>query len=260
MYSPANTTLLLVGDLTVAEARRIAQQALGSWHGAAVQLPAVSNPVQPAQGTRVILVDRPGSVQSGVWVGQAGMGYGDPTTSHGRALERAGRRLQGPHQHEPARAPRLDLRRLHQLQPAAPGWAPSPSPAPCAPTPPTRPWPRRCASTAASPPSRCPAEELQSRWPTWWGASPTPCRRCRGWPGGWRRCCLRAAAGLLVHLPRAGGAGDGRRHRPGGASRSSSPTRSPSWWRATSPRSRRRSARSTWARWRSGTPLGNKVR
>ena len=77
-YSPANTTLLLVGDLTVAEARQIAQQALGSWNAPAVQLPPVANPVQPAQGTRVILVDRPGSVQSGMWVGQAGMGYGDP--------------------------------------------------------------------------------------------------------------------------------------------------------------------------------------
>jgi zinc protease len=77
-YSPANTTLLLVGDLTVAEARQIAQHALGSWNAPAVQLPAIANPVQPVQGTRVILVDRPGSVQSGMWVGQAGMGYGDP--------------------------------------------------------------------------------------------------------------------------------------------------------------------------------------
>lgn len=78
MYSPTNTTLLLVGDLTVAEARRIAEQALGSWSAPAVQLPAVANPVRAVQGTRVVLVDRPGSVQSGVWVGQAGMGYGDP--------------------------------------------------------------------------------------------------------------------------------------------------------------------------------------
>lgn len=78
MYSPRNTTLLLVGDLTVAEARQIAQQALGSWTAPAVQLPTVANPVQAVQGTRVILVDRPGSVQSGVYVGQAGMGYGDP--------------------------------------------------------------------------------------------------------------------------------------------------------------------------------------
>lgn len=77
-YAPGNTTLLLVGDLTVAEARSIAQQALGSWSAPAPQLPAVSNPVQAVQGTRLILVDRPGSVQSGVWVGQAGMGYGDP--------------------------------------------------------------------------------------------------------------------------------------------------------------------------------------
>jgi zinc protease len=78
MFSPSNTTLLLVGDLTAAEARRIAEQALGSWTGPAVQLPAVANPVQPVQGTRVILVDRPGSVQSGVYIGQAGLGYGDP--------------------------------------------------------------------------------------------------------------------------------------------------------------------------------------
>jgi zinc protease len=78
MYSPSNATLLLVGDLTAAEARQIAQQALGSWSGPAVQLPAVANAVQPVQGTRVILVDRPGSVQSGVYIGQASLGYGDP--------------------------------------------------------------------------------------------------------------------------------------------------------------------------------------
>jgi len=78
MYAPSNAILLLVGDLTVAEARQIAQRALGGWSKPAVQLPAVANPVQPVSGTRLILVDRPGSVQSGVWVGQAGMGYGDP--------------------------------------------------------------------------------------------------------------------------------------------------------------------------------------
>ncbi|HKP76984.1 MAG TPA: pitrilysin family protein, partial [Longimicrobiaceae bacterium] len=78
MYAPSNATLLLVGDLTVAEARTIAERALGGWSKPAVQLPAVANPVQPVSGTRLILVDRPGSVQSGVWVGQAGMGYGDP--------------------------------------------------------------------------------------------------------------------------------------------------------------------------------------
>jgi len=78
MYSPRNAMLVLVGDVNVAEARQIAERALGRWSGPAVQLPAVSNPVQPVSGTRLILVDRPGSVQSGVYVGQASLGYGDP--------------------------------------------------------------------------------------------------------------------------------------------------------------------------------------
>ncbi len=78
MYSPRNAILLLVGDINVAEARQVAQRALGGWTGPEVQLPAVSNPVQAVSGTRVILVDRPGSVQSGVYVGQAIPGYGDP--------------------------------------------------------------------------------------------------------------------------------------------------------------------------------------
>lgn len=79
MYSPVNATVILVGDLTAAEARQIAERALGSWTGAAPQLPAVANPVQTPAGTRVVLIDRPGSVQSGVYVGQAAIGYGDPS-------------------------------------------------------------------------------------------------------------------------------------------------------------------------------------
>lgn len=77
-YSPANTTLLLVGDVTVDEARQMAQAALGSWSAPAVQVPVVRNPARPVQATRVILIDRPGSVQSGLTVGQAGIGFGDP--------------------------------------------------------------------------------------------------------------------------------------------------------------------------------------
>lgn len=78
MYSPRNATLLLVGDVTAAEARTLAQRTLGGWTGGEVQLPAVGNPVQAATGTRLILIDRPGSVQSGVYVGQASLGMGDP--------------------------------------------------------------------------------------------------------------------------------------------------------------------------------------
>jgi zinc protease len=77
-YAPSNSILLLVGDVTLAEARQMATQALGSWTAAAVTLPAVANAAQPVHGTRIILVDRPGSVQSGIDVGQTGIGYGDP--------------------------------------------------------------------------------------------------------------------------------------------------------------------------------------
>ncbi|HEU0053915.1 MAG TPA: pitrilysin family protein, partial [Longimicrobium sp.] len=78
MYSPANTTVLLVGDLSVNEARAMAQHALGAWRAPAPTLPAIANPTQPVSATRVILVDRPGSVQSGVYVGQAAIGQTDP--------------------------------------------------------------------------------------------------------------------------------------------------------------------------------------
>ncbi|HEU4455566.1 MAG TPA: pitrilysin family protein [Longimicrobium sp.] len=78
MYAPGNTTLLLVGDVSAQEARRMAERALGSWTGTAAQLPAISNPVRPAQGTRIILVDRPGSVQSGIAAGQAAISQTDP--------------------------------------------------------------------------------------------------------------------------------------------------------------------------------------
>jgi zinc protease len=78
MYAPANTTLLLVGDVTAQEARQLAQRVLGGWSSPAPQLPRVSNPVQPVSGTRIILVDRPGSVQSGVAAGQAAIAQDDP--------------------------------------------------------------------------------------------------------------------------------------------------------------------------------------
>jgi zinc protease len=78
MYSPANTTLLLTGDITPDEARTIAQAALGAWTAPPAQVPPLSNPAQKVAGTRVILVDRPGSVQSGVMIGQAAIGMNDP--------------------------------------------------------------------------------------------------------------------------------------------------------------------------------------
>jgi zinc protease len=78
MYTPSSGTLLLVGDLTPAEARTIAQQTFGSWTGAQAPLAAVSNPIRASTSTRIILVDRPGSVQSTIVVGQPGIQATDP--------------------------------------------------------------------------------------------------------------------------------------------------------------------------------------
>ena len=79
MYSPANTTVLLVGDVTADEGRRIAEQALGRWTVAGAAQAALPRPNPVAvSGTRILLVDRPGSVQSGVYVGQAGVAADSP--------------------------------------------------------------------------------------------------------------------------------------------------------------------------------------
>jgi len=77
MYSPSAATLLLVGDITRAEAETIAQQAYGAWTSSPASRSAVQNPIRPSTGTRVILVDRPGSVQSSIIVGQPGFSATD---------------------------------------------------------------------------------------------------------------------------------------------------------------------------------------
>jgi zinc protease len=78
MYAPSAATLLLVGDLTPAEARSVAQQVYGSWTTTRASMPPVENPVRASSGSRVILVDRPGSVQSSIIVGQPGLRATDP--------------------------------------------------------------------------------------------------------------------------------------------------------------------------------------
>jgi zinc protease len=78
MFAPSAATLLLVGDISLAEARTVAQQAFGTWTASRAILSAVANPVRASTGTRVILVDRPGSVQSSIVVGQPGFRATDP--------------------------------------------------------------------------------------------------------------------------------------------------------------------------------------
>ncbi len=78
MFSPLVATLLLVGDLNAAEARTIAQQTFGGWTGTRTSAEPVANRVRSSSGTRVILVDRPQSVQSSIIIGQPGFRATDP--------------------------------------------------------------------------------------------------------------------------------------------------------------------------------------
>lgn len=78
MFAPSSATLLLVGDITPAEARALAQRAFGGWAASRSAMGPVANAVQKFSGTRVILVDRPNSVQSSIVIGQAGFQATDP--------------------------------------------------------------------------------------------------------------------------------------------------------------------------------------
>jgi zinc protease len=78
MYSPQHTTLLMVGDISFAAARQLAERVFGTWTASAREpLRAVNRAVNPP-GTRLILIDRPGSVQSAIYAGQAGIPADDP--------------------------------------------------------------------------------------------------------------------------------------------------------------------------------------
>lgn len=65
---PAGALLVVAGDMTLARARALALQAFGSWRGAP---PATPPPpaVPVKRGTDIVLVHRPGSVQSNIVLG-----------------------------------------------------------------------------------------------------------------------------------------------------------------------------------------------
>jgi zinc protease len=75
-YSPANAALVLAGDLTEADVRRLATQAFGSWSGQAVAAPAPPTPTSIPE--RVVLVDMAGAPQTAVGIVQLGVKRSDP--------------------------------------------------------------------------------------------------------------------------------------------------------------------------------------
>jgi len=65
---PGGALLVVAGDITLPRARELAMQAFGGWSGAAPPAPAFPAP-PPKRGTDILLVNRPGSVQSNIVIG-----------------------------------------------------------------------------------------------------------------------------------------------------------------------------------------------
>ncbi|HEX9294041.1 MAG TPA: pitrilysin family protein [Gemmatimonadales bacterium] len=65
---PGGALLVISGDITLPQARALATEAFGTWRGAAAPTPAF--PAAPTKrGTDILLVNRPGSVQSNIVIG-----------------------------------------------------------------------------------------------------------------------------------------------------------------------------------------------
>ena len=78
---PAGALLVVAGDMNLADARRLATQAFGSWRGLA-PAPLAARAVPARARTEIILVHRPGSVQSNILVGNTTYTPTDPRYNH----------------------------------------------------------------------------------------------------------------------------------------------------------------------------------
>ncbi|MEO7028984.1 MAG: pitrilysin family protein [Acidobacteriaceae bacterium] len=75
-YGPADAALVLVGDVTEAEAKKVAERSFGSWSGTAKSGMTIP-PAPEMQATHVVIVDKPGAPQSALFA----MAIGVPITT-----------------------------------------------------------------------------------------------------------------------------------------------------------------------------------
>jgi zinc protease len=75
-FSPATSALILAGDLTVDQARTLAEAQFGSWRGTGTAPPPAGPPVPSPE--RVFVVDHPGSNQTTLELAQPGISIADP--------------------------------------------------------------------------------------------------------------------------------------------------------------------------------------
>jgi zinc protease len=76
-YLPGNAALMMVGDVTPAEARQAATTAFGGWQGGAARA-SKAPAAEPVSGTTVYIVDKPGAPQSVIVAGNVAIRRSDP--------------------------------------------------------------------------------------------------------------------------------------------------------------------------------------
>ena len=76
-YVPNNSALIVVGDITMAEAKDKFEKALKDWKPGKANVREIPDPA-PLGSTRIVLVDKPRAPQSVVIVGNAGIKRSDP--------------------------------------------------------------------------------------------------------------------------------------------------------------------------------------
>jgi zinc protease len=75
-YGPANAALVLAGDVTEPEARKLANEAFGGWKGGSAAAPDARRSATAPE--RVLVVDKPGAPQTQVLFAQVGIARSDP--------------------------------------------------------------------------------------------------------------------------------------------------------------------------------------
>lgn len=77
-FSPANATLVVAGDITMAEARAAVEQRFAAWRGRPSTPPTANVPPPVDRPTSVFLVDKPSAAQSVILIGAAGIERNNP--------------------------------------------------------------------------------------------------------------------------------------------------------------------------------------
>jgi zinc protease len=75
-FAPNNSILAIVGDVAADEAMAAATSAFGDWQRQPVQPPPLPDPPRPTR--RIVVIDKPDSVQTAVRVGQVGIARKSP--------------------------------------------------------------------------------------------------------------------------------------------------------------------------------------